>query len=149
MWSVDDILKREDRPPPPPTPQDLPGFTPKRPRTNSRSARYPVMPYPYKPVCYTPPPTPPLTPSPCPPRPKRSPSYAPVTSRTSDSGPLKELQDTAPSPKPRFPPPLQGSLLDSMCRPVVPSSTKNNNSWATGVFKAWVSARNSAPHVSF
>ena len=150
MWL--DILK--GRHPSGGTP-GLPGSTPRRSRFHPYSR--------YRTMTYTPPPTPAAyvsytpTSSTCAPQTPLTPSaYAPQTLLTLCPSPtlprpISELNfgglGTMP-PKPRFAPPLQGSLLDDMCRPAVPSLMKNNNAWATGVFRAWVSTRNSLPQIS-
>ena len=59
---------------------------------------------------------------------------------------------TPPSPleqqSQRFGKPTNSHRLDDLCKPFVPTETKSNNSWATGVFKCWVVARNSNSHTT-
>jgi hypothetical protein len=73
--------------------------------------------------------------------------------------PLKELALNTSMPPPnasaqpyslmqRFASPLGCNQLDNLCTPFIPTQTKNNNSWATGVFKTWLSTRNSTQTVS-
>ena len=35
--------------------------------------------------------------------------------------------------------------LEQQCKPYVPRTTRNNSSWAVGVFRTWAVARNSLP----
>ena len=48
----------------------------------------------------------------------------------------------------RFASPLDCNQLDNLCTPFIPTQTKNNNSWSTGVFKTWLSTRHSTQTLS-
>ena len=148
MWSIDKILAPTSNSlTPPPSPGCLPVTTPTRRGYGSMRFR----PYerrtlwslstencnPNTNLCFSTPPTPPST------------FLSPLNPR-----PLRELalnstmppQSAGPSPVvylPRFASPLSGKELDQLCTPFVPRQTQNNNSWATGVFKTWLSTRNS------
>ena len=49
------------------------------------------------------------------------------------------------SPKERFVSLLAAQELEQQCKPYVPRKTRNNSSWAAGVFRTWAVARNSLP----
>ena len=130
MWSIDSILAPTSLTPPP-SPACLPGTTPTRRGYGSMRVR--VCPYtmPHELERRTP-----WSRENC------DPNTAPPTL-------LSPLNSTMPpqsvpvASMPRFASPLIGKELDPMCTPFVPKQTKNNNAWATGVFKTWISTRNS------
>ena len=156
MWSIDDILTPLEVtvPTPPQSPglrlQPLPGGTPRRAvRSYPRFHPYSFQgqdPWTSKenfnplvlPPCWMMPPAGP------PPAAKQlTPSMTPSPSKS-----FGELDFNSTTPcKSRFATPLKAEELQQVCKPFVPRHTKNNNSWATGVFKAWVSIRNASVSV--
>ena len=49
-----------------------------------------------------------------------------------------------PRPNARFANPVPPAALDELCKPSVPVQTKNNNNWAKGIFKSWITSRNAS-----
>ena len=151
MWSIQDILKNSPKkalPTPPPSPVEhpsrigkrqswIPGITPShRPHSYSRSTAI-SLPHPnfVQPLS--------LEELEYPDSTVLSPQSLPPTPRQ----PLEELPQNTPSTSTavahyqRFGMPSHRNDLNQLCKPYIPP-TKNNNSWATGVFRSWVAQRN-------
>ena len=163
MWSIDDILKPSQAPTPPRSPgvgvQSLPGNTPRRP----------VRCYPrFHPYSFegrkrgetiwasaenVEPPSWLLTPPPATKDLAQSVLFPSPSSRPlgelvlNNSTILLNPEPSSPARRSRFATPLKAQELDDLCKPFLPKQTKNNNSWAQGVFKTWTAARNASPTV--
>ena len=150
MWSVQDILKHSPTksiPTPPPSPVEhpsrfarshscIPGMTPHRPRSHPYSRMSAVRP---SHLFHVSPPPPTdigmFSPESMPPTPRQPLQKLPHNSLPPPTVMWEEQQQ-------RFGKPSHSSELNELCKPYVPPATRSNNTWATGVFRSWVAARN-------
>ena len=61
--------------------------------------------------------------------------------------PSSSAQFSSPEGNGRFVSLLPGQELEQLCKLYVPKQTKNNSSWAVGIFRAWAATRNASPDV--